>query len=87
MKGGRNPAFLFNKPLRSGRDFEEIAFHPYHYGFAAMVRVERCGKSAPDGWKLSVAVNSIRSNAVGTHKAGPAVFRRRLERVGNSASR
>ena len=29
------------------------------------VRVERCGKSAPDGWKLSVAVNSIRSNTVG----------------------
>ena len=26
------------------------------------VRVERCGKSAPDGWRLSVAVNSIRSN-------------------------
>ena len=28
------------------------------------VRVERCGKSAPDGWRLSVAVNSIRSNTV-----------------------
>ena len=42
------------------------------------VRVERCGKSAPDGWRLSVAVNSIRSNtgmgAGGpTPKAGPAV--------------
>ncbi len=41
------------------------------------VRVERCGKSAPDGWRLSVAVNSIRSNtgmgAGGpTPKAGPA---------------
>lgn len=48
-------------------------------GYAACddeVRVERCGKSAPDGWELSVAVNSIRSNtgmgAGGNSKAGPA---------------
>ena len=29
-----------------------------------VVRVERCGKSAPDDWKLLIAVNSIRSNTV-----------------------
>ena len=29
------------------------------------VRVERRGKSSPDGWEQSVAVNSIRSNTVG----------------------
>ena len=28
-------------------------------------RVERRGKSSPDGWEQSVAVNSIRSNTVG----------------------
>ena len=40
------------------------------------VRVERCGKSAPDGSKVPVAVNSIRSNtgmgAGDSPKAGPA---------------
>ena len=35
------------------------------------VRVERCGKSAPDGWELSVAVNSIRSNTVGGQTGWP----------------
>ena len=29
------------------------------------VRVERRGKSSPDGWEQPVAVNSIRSNTVG----------------------
>lgn len=29
------------------------------------VRVERRGKSSPDGWEQTVAVNSIRSNTVG----------------------
>ena len=38
---------------------------------AGEVRVERCGKSAPDGWELSVAVNSIRSNTVGGHEGWP----------------
>lgn len=28
-------------------------------------RVERRGKSSPDGWEQTVAVNSIRSNTVG----------------------
>ena len=55
---------------------ESEGFHPYRCGSAALVRVERCGKSAPDGWELSVAVNSIRSNtgmgAGGNSKAGPA---------------
>ena len=32
------------------------------------VRVERCGKSAPDGSEVPVAVNSIRSNTgMGAH--------------------
>ena len=38
------------------------------------VRVERCGKSAPDGWELSVAVNSIRSNTVERTLTGPVVL-------------
>ena len=51
--------------------------HPYRQRVALSVRVERCGKSAPIGWRLSDAVNSIRSNtgmgAGGpTPKAGPA---------------
>ena len=48
----------------------------YRQSVALPVRVERCGKSAPDGWEQSVAVNSIRSNtgmgAGGNSKAGPA---------------
>jgi len=51
------------------------------------VRVERRGKSSPDGWEQSVAVNSIRSNAVEGHMVGPTVPGRRLERIGNGASR
>ena len=91
-RGGGAPPFNFNNPRRSGRDFAEIAFHPYHYGFAAMVRVERCGKSAPDGWELSVAVNSIRSNTgMGASGFAPERLARPLpgwlERAGNSAPR
>ena len=51
------------------------------------VRVERRGKSSPDGWRLPIAVNSIRSNTVEGHAAGPAVPGRWLERAGNGASR
>lgn len=51
------------------------------------VRVETCGKSARIGVEASVAVNSIRSNTVEGHMAGPAVPWRWLERVGNGASR
>ena len=51
------------------------------------VRVERRGKSSPIGWRLSDAVNSIRSNTVGGHMAGPAVLRRWLERSGNGPPR
>ena len=51
------------------------------------VRMERRGKSSPDGVEAPIAVNSIRSNAVEGHMAGPAVPGRRLERVGNGASR
>ena len=42
------------------------------YGACAdEVRVERRGKSSPDGWKLPIAVNSIRSNTVEGHKGRP----------------
>lgn len=51
------------------------------------VRVETCGKSARIGVEASVAVNSIRSNTVVTQQAGPAAFRRWLERIGNDAPR
>jgi len=37
--------------------------------------MERRGKSSPAGWRLSGAVNSIRSNTVGERKAGPAVLK------------
>ena len=55
------------------------------------VRVERCGKSAPIGWRLSDAVNSIRSNT-GMGAGGPTPKAARplpgwLERIGNDASR
>jgi len=51
------------------------------------VRVERCGKSAPDGWELSVAVNSIRSNTgMGAHRLARPLPGW-LERAGNSAPR
>ena len=41
------------------------------------VRVEKCGKSALNGWEQSIAVNSIRSNTgmeagASRPKAGPA---------------
>ena len=49
-------------------DFRKSATEIYRrHSFSVAVRVERCGKSAPDGWELSVAVNSIRSNTVGGH--------------------
>ena len=51
------------------------------------VRVERRGKSSPDGWEQTVAVNSIRSNTVGGHKACPAVLGRWLKRAGNGTRR
>ena len=57
------------------------------YGACDDARVERRGKSSPDGWEQSVAVNSIRSNTVGGHMAGPAVLGRWLERAGNDAPR
>jgi len=51
------------------------------------VRVERCGKSAPDGSRVSVAVNSIRSNTgMGAHRLARPLPRW-LERTGNGASR
>ena len=51
------------------------------------VRVERCGKSAPDGWEQSVAVNSIRSNTAEETRLARPSPRRWLERTGNDAPR
>ena len=51
------------------------------------VRVERRGKSSPDGWELSVAVNSIRSNTgMGAHRLARPLPGW-LERAGNGTSR
>ena len=50
------------------------------------VRVERRGKSSPIAWRHVGAVNSIRSNTVEGHMAGPAVPWRWLEHVGNGVS-
>ena len=76
---GKNPAKRFFRKRRSS-GMSELSPQGGSEGYGACddeVRVERCGKSAPDGWRLSVAVNSIRSNtgmgAGGpTPKAGPA---------------
>ena len=74
-------------------DFRKSATEIYRrHSFSVAVRVERCGKSAPDGWELSVAVNSIRSNT-GRGASGFAPERPArplpgwLERAGNSAPR
>ena len=52
--------------LRQGEGYEVCADE---------VRVERCGKSAPDGWRLSFDVNSIRSNTVVEAHGWPGRFR------------
>ena len=44
-----------------------------HGTCAGAVRVERWGKSSPDGAEVSIAVNSIRSNTGMGTLAGPAV--------------
>lgn len=77
MKRDEGSLFLIaisppQRPLPRG-----AASHPYRQRVALSVRVERRGKSSPIGWRLSDAVNSIRSNtgmgAGGpTLKAGPA---------------
>jgi hypothetical protein len=58
------------------------------YGACAdEVRVERCGKSAPIGSRVSDAVNSIRSNTgMGAHRLARPLPGW-LERTGNSAPR
>ena len=51
------------------------------------VRVERRGKSSPDGWKLPIAVNSIRSNTgMGAYRLARPLPGW-LERTGNDAPR
>ena len=51
------------------------------------VRVERCGKSAPDGVEASIAVNSIRSNTAEEARLARLLPRRWLDRSGNAAAR
>ena len=53
----------------------------------ASVRVERRGKSSPDGMEVTVAVNSIRSNTVERTMPARQFSRRWLERIGNDAPR
>ena len=52
-----------------------------------VVRVERRGKSSPNGWEQSIAVNSIRSNAVEEQKVDPTVPGRRLDFASNCKTR
>ena len=84
MKRDEGSLFAITIIRRSDRFRQESA---YRQGVALAVRVEKCGKSALDGWEQSIAVNSIRSNTVGKQQAGPAASGRWLERVGNGASR
>ena len=74
MKRDEGSLFAITIIRRSDRFRQESA---YRQGVALAVRVEKCGKSALDGWELSVAVNSIRSNTgmgagASCSKAGPA---------------
>ena len=73
---------------RSDRFRQESA---YRQGVALAVRVEKCGKSALDGWEQSIAVNSIRSNTgMGAGASAPRLARPLpgwLERTGNGTSR
>ena len=86
----RNKGFLFTisiNPPQRPIPKESEGFHPYHCSLAAMVRVERCGKSAPVGWEQSDAVNSIRSNTgMGAYRLARPLPGW-LERAGNGTSR
>lgn len=84
MKRDEGSLFAITIIRRSDRFHQESA---YRQGVALAVRVEKCGKSALDGWEQSIAVNSIRSNTVGEHMACPAVLRRWLEPRGNARPR
>ena len=84
MKRDEGSLFAIAIIRRSDRFRQESA---YRQGVALAVRVEKCGKSALDGWEQSIAVNSIRSNTAEGHMACPAVPWRWLERIGNGASR
>ena len=64
--------------LRQGERYEVCA---------NVVRVERCGKSAPNGVEASIAVNSIRSNTAEEARLARLLPRRWLEHTGNGTSR
>ena len=59
MKRDEGSLFAIAIIRRSVRFRQESA---YRRGAALAVRVEKCGKSALNGWEQSIAVNSIRSN-------------------------
>ena len=74
MKRDEGSLFAITIIRRSDRFRQESA---YRQGVALAVRVEKCGKSALNGWEQSIAVNSIRSNTgmeagASRPKAGPA---------------
>ena len=52
-----------------------------------MVRVERCGKSAPDGVEASIAANSIRSNTAEETRLARLFPSRWLDHRGNPVAR
>jgi len=52
-----------------------------------VVRVERCGKSAPNGVEASIAVNSIRSNTAEETRLARLFPRRWLDSTGNDGTR
>ena len=84
MKRGEGSLFAITVIRRSDRFRQESA---YRQGVALAVRVEKCGKSALDGWEQSIAVNSIRSNTAEEARLARLLPRRWLERTGNGAPR
>ena len=84
MKRDEGSLFAITIIRRSDRFRQESA---YRQGVALAVRVEKCGKSALNGWEQSIAVNSIRSNTVEGNVTGPVSPGRWLERAGNGTPR
>ena len=85
MKRDEGSPFAISISPPAGDRFRQES--TYRQSVALPVRVEKCGKSALDGWELSVAVNSIRSNTVEEARSARPSPRRWLERGGNAASR
>ena len=85
MKRDEGSPFAISISPPAGDRFRQES--AYRQSVALPVRVEKCGKSALDGWELSVAVNSIRSNTgMGAHRLA-RLLPGWLERTGNGTSR